>query len=244
MAFHTVALQKVEDIADGTKMFFFSKPEGFQFTAGQYVAFRIPSLKFPDAKNGVRSLSLASAPSEEQLGFGVRFSESGFKKTLWEMNPGDTVEVTNAVGMFTVPEEETREVVFLIGGIGITPARSILKQAEHEKSTKKYTLFFANRQPKDAPFRDEMRNLNLTNYRMVEVMSQCEGGDNHVDCDEHGYICPEILEKYLTDPQQCVYYLVGSPAFVEVMENMLRDFGVTEESWHTDPFTGLVSASK
>jgi ferredoxin-NADP reductase len=169
MAFHTVTLKEVCTVADGTKMFLFTKPEGFVYTPGQYVAMRITDLVEPDQKNGVRSLSLASAPVEDFLGFGVRESTSGFKKTLWSMLPGATVEVTNAVGFFTVPETEEREIVFLIGGIGITPVRSILKEAEAKKSSKKYTLFFANRLPKDAPFAEEIKQYQLQNFRMIEV---------------------------------------------------------------------------
>jgi ferredoxin-NADP reductase len=244
MAFHTITLQKVEDIADGTKYFCFSKPAGFQFTAGQYVAMRITNLVAPDTKNGVRSLSIASAPEEDHLGFGVRYSESGFKKTLWSMKPGDTVEVTDAVGFFTIPEHEEREIVFLIGGIGITPARSILKQATFENSQKKYTLFFSNRLPKDAPFRDELQSFELPHFKLIEVMSQCDGSDPNDVCDEHGYIRQEIVEKHVAAPQEAVYYLVGSPSFVEVMGDMLTTFGVPKENRHLDPFTGLVSAQK
>ena len=243
MAFHTVTLESVQDIADGTKFFCLTKPEGFQFSAGQYVAMRIPQLIAPDTKNGVRSLSIAAAPGETYLGFGLRKSESGFKQTLWSLKPGATVEVTDAVGAFVVPETEEREIVFLTGGIGITPVRSILKQAVLDGSTKKYTLFFGNRSPKDAPFAEELNQLDLPNFRLIEVMSQCDSSDDKDVCDEHGYIREEVLKKYLTKPEECVYYLVGSPSFVEVMETMLNNFGVPKESRHMDPFTGLVSAA-
>ncbi len=243
MAFHTITLQKVEDIAEGTKYFSFSKPENFQFTAGQYVAMRISNLIAPDTKNGVRSLSIASAPGEETLGFGLRVSDSGFKKTLWSLKPGDTVEVTDAVGFFIVPETEDREIVFLIGGIGITPVRSILKQATLESSEKKYTLFFGNRYPKDAPFREELLSFVLPHFTLIEVMSKCDGEDPKDCCDEHGYIREEILKKYLSAPKECVYYLVGSPSFVEVMEKLLDGLGVPHQNRHIDPFTGLVSAA-
>ncbi len=244
MAFHTITLKEVKDVADGTKMFLFSKPTGFTFLPGQYVAMRITELVAPDSKNGVRSLSIASAPSEDFLGFGVRKSESGFKQTLWAMQPGATVEVTNAVGFFTVPEEEQREIVFLIGGIGITPVRSILKEAEAKGSDKKYTLFFANRLPKDAPFASEIRGYNVLNFKMIEVMSACSGDSADDACDEHGYIRHELIEKYIQDPQSASYYLVGSPQFIGVMEEMLTGLGLTKESWHVDPFTGLESKGK
>jgi ferredoxin-NADP reductase len=244
MAFYTVTLTKVQNIADGTKMFCFTKPEGFDYLPGQYVAMRITDLVEPDTKNGVRSLSLASAPSEEFLGFGVRVSDSGFKKTLWTMKPGATVEVTKAVGFFTIPETEEREIIFLIGGIGITPVRSMLKQAEFEKSQKRYTLFFANRLPKDAPFAQEIKEYILPNLQMIEVMSQCGGDRANDSCDEHGYIRHELVQKYVAEPQLAIYYLVGSMQFIEVMEKMLTELGLTKESWHTDPFTGLESKGK
>jgi ferredoxin-NADP reductase len=79
---------------------------------------------------------------------------------------------------------------------------------------------------------------------MIEVMSQCSGDDANDTCDEHGYITQELLEKYLMEPKGKTYYLVGSPQFVEVMEKMLLELGITKESWHVDPFTGLTSAGK
>ena len=90
----TLTLQKVEDCANGTKTFVFDKPENFTFRAGQYVAFKIDNLIAPDYRAGVRSLSICSAPSEPFMAFTVRESESGFKKTLWAMEPGATVSIT------------------------------------------------------------------------------------------------------------------------------------------------------
>jgi ferredoxin-NADP reductase len=241
MAFHTVTLKETCDIADGTRMFFFTKPEGFHYEPGQYVAMRITDLIVPDQRNGVRSLSIATAPCEESLGFGLRQSESGFKQTLWNMTPGATLEVTDAVGFFTVASSEQREIIFLIGGIGITPVRSILKQAEHDKSEKKYTLFFANRFHKDAPYREEIANLSLPGLTVVDVLEKAEEEERQYEHEERGFIRAELLEKYVEAPKECVYYIVGSPGFTAAMEKMLLDFGVTQESWHTDPFTGLVS---
>lgn len=244
MAFHTVTLTKSETIATGTKMFWFTKPEGFTFQPGQYVAMRIQNLVAPDARAGVRSLSIASAPYEAELGFAVRESDTGFKQTLWAMQPGQTVEVTDAVGFFTVPATEEREVVFLIGGIGITPVRSILFEAVHNKDTRKYTLFYANRKPSDAPFLKELETLDLPGFTLENIISQCDGGNEHIACDEHGYISQEVLEKHLMNPREKAYYLVGSPQFIIAMEAILSRIGLAKSDWHVDPFTGLASAGK
>lgn len=242
MANYTLTLKEARDVADGTRVFVFDKPEGYAFQAGQYVAMMLPKLAEPDPKGPVRSLSIASAPEDNELCFAMRSGFSGFKKTCWQLKPGDTVGITKAVGFFTVPEAEKRPIVFLIGGIGITPARAILRQAELEKSERKFILFYANRFIKDAAFHEEMKQLKLKDFRYVTVLSKSEeplAPEN----DERGYLDGAMLRKYMDDPKECLYYIVGSPQFVGAMEKILDDMGVPKEQHKKDPFTGIVSQS-
>lgn len=240
MAKYTVSLKESHEVADGTRLFVFNKPEGYTFQAGQYVAMILPKLVEPDSKGAARSLSIASAPEETDICFAMRNGVSGFKKTCWQMRPGDTVDITSAVGCFTVPDEETRPIIFLVGGIGITPVRAILKQAEREKSEKQYMLFYANRFLKDVTFDQEMRSLKLKNFRYVSVLSQSEepcAAEN----DERGYLNETILRKYIQDIAGALYYLVGSPQFIGGMEKIITDLGVAPEQCKKDPFTGMVT---
>ncbi len=237
MANFTITLQESREVADGTRLFVFDKPEGYDFTAGQYVAMTLPKLVAEDQKGATRSLSIASAPFEDSLYFAMRGGESGFKQTLWQMKPGDTVTITKAVGFFTIPADD-RPVVFLVGGIGITPARSILKQAEHEGSKRPFTLFYSNRFQKDAAFHEELKDLKLERFRYVTVLSQSQEPCAETD-EERGYICNPMLHKYVDGPEKSLYYLVGSPSFIEAMEGMLEEMGVPKEQRKKDPFTGL-----
>lgn len=237
----TLTLEKVEDTATGTKTFYFNKPENFQFRAGQYVALKVDNLVAPDTRAGVRSLSICAAPCESQLIFTMRQSESGFKKTFWNMQPGDTVNITPPIGKFVLDPADMREVVFLVGGVGITPVRSQLCEEAQSKSTRKFILFNANRTREDAPHRDELKGLSLVNFRYVDVFSQEERP--LTDQEEKGYIDRALIERYIDKPQECVYYIVGSPSFLEAMEKMLAEMGVPENQWHKDPFTGLDSAN-
>lgn len=242
MAKYTVSLKESREVADGTRFFVFNKPEGYTFQAGQYVAMVLPRLVEPDSKGAARSLSIASAPEEADLCFSMRSGVSGFKKTCWQMQPGNTVDITSAVGFFTVPKDETRPIVFLVGGIGITPVRAILKQAEQQQSEGQYMLFYANRFIKDAAFDEEMRNLKLKNFRYVTVLSRSEEPCAPAN-DERGYVNGAILKKYIEDVPNCLYYLVGSPQFITAMEEMLADLGVSEEHCKKDPFTGMAAQS-
>lgn len=246
MANYILTLKEARDVAVGTRLFVFDKPEGYVFKAGQYVAMIVPKREGiePDTRGFVRSLSIASAPYESELYFAMRQGESAFKRTLWQLVPGDTVTVTKPVGFFVLPaEEDTRPIVFLAGGIGITPVRSILKQAEHEKSNRDLTLFYSNRFLEDAAFDEEIRNVALEKFRLVTVLSKstepCAPGN-----DERGYICEPLLKKYLGDSMDCLYYIVGSPQFSNAIEKILIDLGVPKEQRHMDPFTGLRSVNQ
>lgn len=246
MANYTVTLKETRDVAVGTRLFVFDKPEGYAFTAGQYVALQVPKIDGveTDSRGLTRSFSISSAPSEPDLYFTMRQGESAFKKTFWKLAIGDRVTITKAVGFFVLPsEEDTRPIVFLAGGIGITPVRSILKQAEHEKSKRDFTLLYANRFLEDAAFDEEIRKLDLAHFRLVTVLSKsaepCVPGN-----DERGYICEPLLKKYIGDIMGCLYYIVGSPQFSGAIEKILIDLGVPKEQIKKDPFTGLRAVSQ
>lgn len=239
----TITLQRIEEIAEGTRMFVFDRPAEYEYKAGQYCAMKLGALVEADPKGPTRSFSFSSSPFEEHLTFSMRSGESGFKKTMWQLKPGDTVEITKAVGFFTEPAENEKPIVFLVGGIGITPARSILREAAHRGSERSYTLFYANRFLKDAPFHEELAQLDrsMPHFRYVKVLSRsqdvCAG-----EGDERGYICGELLKKYVDDVPGALYYMVGSPDFIRAMESVLQELGVSQEQQHKDPFTGMQAA--
>ncbi len=244
MANFTLTLKKRETVADGTELFAFEKPADFSFEAGQYVAFLLPKLIAPDNRAGVRSLSISSAPYEEELYFTVRKSESGFKQTLFSLKPGDTALATKAIGHFTLSHAaDDLPIIFLVGGIGITPVRSILKQAEHDGSDRSFTLLYSNRFEKDAAFHEEMKNLKLSHFRYVTTLSQ-ETTPCAETNEERGYICEEMLRKYVPEVTNAWYYLVGAPAFIEAMEKTLTEMGVAKDRQVCDPFTGMAQAPK
>jgi ferredoxin-NADP reductase len=246
MANFQLKFKRKEEVADGTWSFHFEKPADFVFEAGQYVALVLPRLVVPDTRGPVRSLSICSAPFEEDLVFTMRITESGFKQSIMALEPGEVAQATKPIGHFTLAHaSDGKPIVFVVGGIGITPARSILKQAEHDGIKRSFTLFYSNRLKKDAAFQADLSQLSLEGYQFISTFSQettpCTGGD-----DERGYICSSMLEKYLPLEQirESWYYLVGAPAFIEAMEKMLAEIGIPEERMVNDPFTGMATATQ
>lgn len=238
MQTYTIKLLRKEEIADRTEAFVFEKPKDFIFQAGQYVVMTLLQLTYPDNRRGIRSLSIASAPYEDELIFAMRITDSGFKRTLMDLKVGGEVRITQAIGHFVL-DESMRPVVFLIGGIGITPARSILRQASHDALKRSFYLFYSNRHPEDASFREEMQSFPQLNYRCIDTLTNQEAADQCAWQEERGYICDHMLEKYLPDHKAPIYYIVGSPTFAGAMVSMLVGMGVDEASIKQDPFTGI-----
>lgn len=239
MQSYSVKLLGKREVARQTFAFSFEKPAGFTFTAGQYVAMSLPELIFPDDRRGHRSLSIASAPSDPDLVFAMRISESGFKKTVAALPLGGEVIVRDAVGSFVLPEDQAKPIVFLAGGIGITPVRSILRQAVVDGRKNPFFLFYSNRRPEDAPFIDEMLAVQGIDYKIINTLT-----DLGVTCewmDERGFLCADMIRQYVVEPGKALYYIVGSPTFLEAMEKVAAELGVGPENIKKDPFTGLAS---
>jgi ferredoxin-NADP reductase len=234
---YSIRLKNKYEIAERTFAFVFEKPPEFQFQAGQYTAMTLPKLDFTDTKGATRVLSIASAPSDTELMFGMRITESAFKKTLAEMPLGGEVMIRSATGHFVLPEDQEREIVFLAGGIGITPVRSMLRQAAIEKRRNPFVLFYSNRRPEDAPFCKEVQNFSELNYRCIDTLTQNEGVCAWQE--ESGYICAEMLKKYLTEISHSLYYVVGATVFIGAMEKILAELDIPDANIKKDPFTGL-----
>jgi ferredoxin-NADP reductase len=235
----TIRLSEKIDIARGTRLFWFDKPEGFTFTAGQYTVLKLEHLFEPDLKGPVRSLSICSAPHDARLGFALRHTGSPFKDALFAMEPGQTGSITPPVGQFVLDPADSRPVVFIAGGIGITPVRSILTEAALTGSTRSFTLLYGNRTPEDVAFRDELRALKLASFQYVDVLESA--GPSAGPGDERGMIDEALLRRYVDKPEGSVYYVVGSPSFNEAMRLMLGRLGIQADQVHFDAFTGLLS---
>lgn len=123
-----------ELVADGTMSFSFEKPAGFEYQAGQFADFTL--IDPPEAANGhvTRDFSLASAPYEPHLMATTRLRNSSFKRIMVGLPIGTEVLLDGPYGSFPLPHDTTRPAVFLTGGIGITPVRSIALQAAHDRT--------------------------------------------------------------------------------------------------------------
>jgi ferredoxin-NADP reductase len=129
MPIYKTILRRKEEVADGTIAFHFEKPGGFTFKAGQFGDFTLINPVETDAEGNTRGFSLASAPYEADLMFATRMRDSAFKRVLKTMAAGTEVSLDAPYGSFTLHNNWRIPAVFLTGGIGVTPVRSIVLQS-------------------------------------------------------------------------------------------------------------------
>lgn len=230
---HTVKLIKKEEVANGTMAFHLEKPEGFTYKAGQNADFTIVNPPETDEEGNTRPFSFASSPEESDLYFATRMRDTAFKRTLKNCEEL-TIEFDGPMGDFTLHQKEERPAIFLIGGIGITPIYSIIKDATSRNLPHKLYLFYSNRTQKDAAFLADLKILKDRNSNFTFVPTFT---DEEVTEAEKGYINADMIKQHATI-DNAVFYLSGPSAMVTAMRKTLSEMGVIDDDIKTEEFSG------
>ncbi len=239
MGSYTVKLRSRSQVAEGTFAFHFEKPAGFEFVAGQSVDLTLIEPPQTDAEGNTRAFSLASAPYEPELMIATRMRDTAFKRVLRTFTAGSEVRMDGPFGSMTLHRKTTRPAVFLAGGIGITPFRSMLRQAANSEVARRIFLFYANRHPEDAAFLAELQELIRQQPGFALFPTMTKLADSKVSWDgETGYISSEMLAKYVSDLSAPIYYIAGPPALVTTMKDVLSEVGVGEDDVNSEDFSG------
>lgn len=234
----TVKLKSRKEVAAGTMAFHFEKPTGFTFTPGQAGDFTLPNPPEDDAEGNKRSFSLASAPYEDDLIIATRMRDTAFKRSLKKIPLGTELILDAPWGELVLHEDTDIPAVFLTGGIGITPVRSMVLQANCEKLPQKLVLFYSNRHPEDAAFLDELTQLAEKNPDFIFVPTMTKMPEGTSWKGETGQIDKAMLHRHLDDLRKPIYYISGPPELVSGMQKLLRDAGVKNTNVHAEEFSG------
>lgn len=243
-AAYEVALKSKNQIAEGTYEFVFEKPVGFRFNAGQHVRMMLIDPAETDAEGNSRFFTLASTPQESDLVFAMRMRDTAFKRSLRRMQAGEKVLIEILLesphGSFVLHEDVSKPAVFIVGGIGIVPAYSMIKDAVQRKLPHKMFLFYSNRRPEDAPYLKELQNLARQNpsFRLIATMTQPEKSAQAWQ-GETGFIDRAMLEKYVDDLRSPIYYVAGLPEMVNAMQAVLAEVGMNKDDIRAEEFAGF-----
>ncbi len=230
-------------IAHNTFHFAFESPKPLQFQPGQYAEWTLAHDN-PDSRGNRRYFTIASSPTEKELQIGIKiFSDSSsFKKNLVAMNFGNTITVSHATGDFLLPKDQTIKLVFIAGGIGITPFRSMIQYLLDKNEKRDIVLIYSNKTPEDVAyanvFEQAKQRLGIkVIYNISDSSSaQLVGWQGRV-----GIIDKKLIETEVSDYQERMFYVSGPFAMVECFEKMLKEMKVKNKNIKTDFFPGFAS---
>lgn len=236
---YQVKLKDRFTVADRTMAFQFEKPPGFTFRPGQWIDLTLLNPSETDAEGNSRTLSLASAPHENFLLVATRLRDTAFKRELPRLPLGAEVRIEGPSGSLTLHNNATRAAIFIVGGIGITPVRSILLRAAHDRLPHRLLVFYSNRRPEDAAFLEELTALQKENpnYRLIPVMTAATGFTN-TWTGEKGHVTQKLLAKHQGEAVSPIYYVVGPPGMVNGVHEMLNQNGVDDDNIRMEDFGG------
>lgn len=211
--------------------FVFSLDKKIAYVPGQYMEWTIDSKK-TDLRGNRRYFTLASSPTEDNLRIGVRLNtpSSSFKSALVNLNVGQEISASSLSGEFTLPKDATKKLVFIAGGIGITPFRSIIKYLMDRKERRIITLFYSVKTEPDAVY-----------FELFNQATQVIGLKSIINAsDKTGFITGEIIKKEIPDYKESFFYLSGPHGMVDGFKKVLKDLGVSESQIKIDYFPGYV----
>ena len=216
------------------------------YTAGQFAFFDIGGV-YNDPKGPIRHFTISSSPTENFIMFSTRIRESPYKKRLSTLEEGSRVKVRGPEGQFILHEDYSKPAVFLSGGIGVTPFRSMIKYATDKQLPLKIVMFDSNRNRKNILFNkefDEWTKINK-NLKIIYTISEDEQQPSSSTANEwrgeYGRIDKAMILKYLDGYMlsNSIFYICGPPSMLKAMESLLQDnLEISKERIKVEEFTG------
>jgi ferredoxin-NADP reductase len=207
------------------------------FLAGQYFAWTLPH-KHSDSRGNRRTFTIASSPTEETVHLGVKFYEpsSSFKKALKAMEPGDSLTAGQLAGSFVLPRKPKQKLVFIAGGIGITPFRSMIKYVVDKNQQTDIVLFYLIADSSELSYRELWQDAKDHGVQTVPILSAETIPASWTGLT--GRLTPEAIEKTVPDYRDRTFYISGPPPMVDAYKSNLQKMGVKRRRIITDAFSG------
>jgi glycine betaine catabolism B len=209
-----------------------------EYSPGQILHYELDALAFPDERGNQRHFTISSSPTEKGIVmFTTRMRGSGFKETLRQAPIGYELTCETPEGEFILGQGETdARHVFIAGGIGITPYRSILRYSADMNEPLKALMLYFNRSSADIVFRQELERLALKmpSFSLVNILTESEKGWKG----EQGKLSKAILRKWIPDPEGLCFWVSGPPGMTLKCRELLESIGVKEQNIRTERFMG------
>jgi ferredoxin-NADP reductase len=217
----------------------FNSDKKIDFKPGQYLEWTLGHNN-PDSRGNRRYFTISSSPTEENIMLGIKTYEkpSTFKTKLMSLEKGDTVFASQLAGEFTMPKELNKKMVWIAGGIGVTPFRSMAKYMIDKKENRDTVLFFSNRTSKDIVYSDVFSEASTFGLRTINVVNSLLPNESNLDY-KVGFIDEALIRSEVPDFKERSFYISGPHGMVSAFESTLKKMGVPSSSIKIDFFPGF-----
>ncbi len=236
---YMLTLSKIEQAATDVYDFVFTSDRRFSFHPGQYLEWTLGHGHTDDRGNR-RYFTIASAPTEETVRLGVKFysPSSTFKRALASMKVGEKISAAHLAGGFVLPKKKETKLVFIAGGIGVTPFRSMIHYLLDTKEARPITVLYANKTQADVAYKDIFDRARLelgikTIYSLSAEKLPVPGMMN-------GPIDTALITREIPDYRERTFYISGPHSMVDAFKKTLTDMGVSRWKIKSDFFPGFV----
>jgi predicted ferric reductase len=181
--------------------------------------------------------TISSSPSEKDH-ISVAIKESGdFTATIGKTHPGDKAAIQAPYGRFShLLHPRERKLVFIAGGIGVTPFLSMLRFMRDTGSRTNVALFYANRTEDDIAFRTELEAMTEgeaePSLELIHILSS--PSDDWAG--ERGRVSARLLERHLSTLEEAAFYVCGPPPMMDSVVTELLLAGVSSRCIHMEKF--------
>ena len=251
--FHPLKLAKKQELTKTTFALEFEIPSElssqYQFEAGQYVTLQSFNNENPVKKD----FSMTSAPYEGKITLGIKInSEESFANSLFrDLEIGDTINVSEPRGRFTIVSKphEFRTIIGFAGGIGITPILSHFKNILHTEPRTRLFLFYGNKTKKEVAFKNELEELVKQYPDRLEIhyiYSQEKVGnglfEGRLNAKKVALIINQILQLDDTDEESTIWDAVdevlicGKGEMIKSIANACYQHGIQKKNIHFELF--------
>ncbi|MGQ9609884.1 MAG: ferredoxin reductase family protein [bacterium] len=199
------------------------------YKPGQFLTVRL-------IRNGKVSEShpftMSSSPTRDKISITVK-AVGDFTSTIKDVRISDLAYVDEPYGVFSFLNYDEKNLVFIAGGIGITPFISMLRYIYDKKLERNIVLIWGNKTSDDIAFKDELERLEseISSLKVIHVMSNQSEWQG-----EKGYIDSEKLKKYIKDFRNSQFFVCGPPIMMTKVIKALKELGVSNRKIHYERF--------
>ena len=232
-------IKEKNSIAKNTFEFSFLPEKKFNFKPGQYMEWTVGHKKY-DSRGVRRYFTIASSPTESLIKVAIKFYEnpSTFKKNLLSLDIGDKILASQLSGEFVLPQDKTKKLVFIAGGIGITPFRSMIKYLIDKNDKRDISVFYSAQSYDDLSykeiFEEAEKKLGIKTIYILNNKEKIPPDFKH----ESGLLNVDIIKKVVPNFKDCMFYISGPKGMIDSFNDSLRILKVSRLNIKTDFFPG------